>query len=30
MRRALAAWDAHILDIIEGRAAGDRVVPLRA
>jgi integrase len=30
MRHALEVWDAHIGEIVEGRIAGDRVVPLRA
>jgi integrase len=29
MRHALNVWDAHVRDIVEGRTAGDRVVPLR-
>lgn len=30
MRHALNCWDAHVRDIVAGRTAGDRVVPLRA
>jgi integrase len=30
IRRALEAWEAHLLEIAEGRVSGDRVVPLRA
>ena len=30
VRRCMAAWERHVLDIVEGRVAGDRVVPLRA
>ena len=29
VRQALNLWDAHIREIVEGRIAGDRVVPLR-
>lgn len=30
IRHALAVWDQHIREIVEGRVGGDRVVPLRA
>jgi integrase len=30
IRHALAVWEAHVLEIAEGRVSGDRVVPLRA
>jgi integrase len=29
VRSALESWQAHVLEIAEGRVAGDRVVPLR-
>jgi hypothetical protein len=29
IRHALAVWDQHIREIVEGRVTGDRVVPLR-
>jgi integrase len=30
IRHALTTWEAHVLEIAEGRVHGDRVVPLRA
>jgi hypothetical protein len=30
MRQALTAWGEHLLSIVEGRHAPDKVVPLRA
>jgi integrase len=30
IRHALKVWDAHVREIVEGRIAGDRVVPFRA
>ena len=29
IRHALLTWEQHILEIIEGRVSGDRIVPLR-
>jgi integrase len=30
IRHALATWNTHVMEIVEGRVRGDRVVPLRA
>jgi len=30
IRHAFKVWSAHVMDIVEGRVRGDRVVPLRA
>jgi integrase len=30
IRHALAAWERHVMEIVEGRVHGDRVVPFRA
>jgi integrase len=30
IRHALATWNTHVMEIVEGRVHGDRVVPLRA
>lgn len=27
---ALLTWEAYVMEIVEGRVSGDRVVPLRA
>ena len=29
IRHALTVWNAHVMEIVEGRVRGDRVVPLR-